>query len=108
MAHGAKILDCSLFYPDQEKWAILDPDGKYKEVTNRYASERAELTEGETSFDLISTLYIKLNLNPVSIKALGIRYLITTVDPTHMLAKYDITCTYVNGQDDYGIYRLKY
>ena len=108
LANGAKVLDATSFYPDPEKWAILDPSGQYEELTNRYANQCAELTEGESSVELLNPDYIKLWLNPASLKALGIRYLFTPADHTDLLSDYGIACSYVTGQDGYDIYRLDY
>ena len=91
-----------------EKWAILDPEGQYEEQTNRYANQSAELTEGESAVELLHPDYIKLWLNPASLKALGIRYLFTPVDHTELLSQHGIASSFVAGQDGYGIYRLDY
>ena len=108
MANGAKVLDATNFYPDPEKWAILDPAGQYEELTNRYANQCAELTESANSVELLNPDYIKLFLNPASLKDLNIRYLFTPMDHTALLSEYGISCSYVTGQDGYGIYRLDY
>ena len=108
MANGAKVLDATNFYPDTEKWLILDPENRYAEMTNRYANEDAVLTEGETSVELKWADNIKLNVNPESLKALDIRYLFTTADHTELLARYGIACEFVAGQDGYRVYRLTY
>ena len=108
MANGARVLDATNFYPDQEKWAVIDPDGLYEEATNRYANESAEFTFGESVVEILHPDSIKLRLNPDTLKALGIRYLFTPVDHTELLARYGIDSEYVTGQDGYGIYRLQY
>ena len=108
LANGARVLDATNFYPDVEKWAILDPEGQYEEQTNRYANQSAELTEGESAVELLHPDYIKLWLNPASLKALGIRYLFTPVDHTELLSQHGIASSFVAGQDGYGIYRLDY
>lgn len=108
MANGARVLNAMSFYPDREKWAIIDPDGLYEEATNRYAHQSVELTEGESAVELLYPDSIKLCLNPDMLKTLGIRYLFTPVDHTELLARYGIACKYVTGQDGYGIYRLDY
>lgn len=108
MANGAKVLDALNFYPDTEKWFILDPENKYVDITNRYAKISAVLTEDETSVELKATENIRLNINPESLKALNIRYLLTTADHTELLSRYGISCEFVAGQDSYSIYRLSY
>lgn len=107
-ANGARVLDATNAYPDAEKWEILDPTGAYTYETNRYANQRAVLTEGENSVELLGEDHIELRLTPESLKALGIRYLFSTVDHTELLARYGIACEYLTGQDGYGIYRLNY
>ncbi|MCR5576083.1 MAG: hypothetical protein K6F56_03650 [Oscillospiraceae bacterium] len=108
MANGARVLDATNFYPDREKWAVIDPDGLYGEVTNRYANQCAELTEGDNAVELRNPDYIRLRLNPDTLRALNIRYLFTPVDHSELLEKYGINCEYVTGQDGFGIYRLRY
>ena len=108
LANGAKVLDAANFYPDVDKWAILDPAGQYGEFTNRYANEYAELTEGENTVELLGGDYIKILLNPTSLKELRINYLFSPMDYTDLLSDYGIACSYVTGQDGYGIYRLDY
>ena len=105
---GAKVLDATNSYPDTAKWEILDPLNRYGELTNRYANQSAELTEGASSVELLDLDSIKLCLNPASLTELDIRYLFTPVDHTELLARYGIACNYVTGQDGYGIWRLDY
>ena len=108
MANGARVLDASNFYPDREKWAIIDPDGLYEEATNRYVNYYVVLTEGENSVELTYDDLITLRLNPDTLGELGIRYLLSPHDYTELLTRYGIACEYVTGQDGNGIYRLSY
>lgn len=108
MANGAKVLNATNFYPDREKWELLDPENQYEDQTNRYANESAELTDKETSVELVSPDHIRLHLNPQSLKELKIRYLFTPVDYSDLLAEYGISSEYVTGQDGYAIYSLDY
>lgn len=108
MANGAKVLNATNFYPDREKWAILDPDNRFADQTNRYANESAKLTDEETSAELVSPDHVKLYLNPERLKELKIRYMLTPVDYSDLLAKYGIRSEYVAGQDGYAIYSLDY
>ena len=108
LANGAIVLDATNFYPDTQKWAILDPTGQYDDMTNRYAHETAVFTEGGNTVELAYPDSIILHLNPESLKRLEIRYLFTPVDHTEFLEKHGIACEYVTGQDGYGIWRLDY
>ena len=105
-ANGARTIDATNFYPDTEKWRIVDPAGSYDELTNRYANECATLTKGENSIELIGPDYIKLYLNPETLKQLGVRYLFSPTDYTQFLLRYGIACERISGQDGYSIYRL--
>ena len=108
LAGGARVLSATNFYPDPGKWAILDPAGQYADVTNRYANQRAELTGEKTSVDLLGPDYLRIRLNPESLKALEIRYLFARKDHSRLLSEYGIACTHLAGQDGYGIWRLDY
>lgn len=108
MANGAKVLNATNFYPDFEKWAILDSSKQYEDIYNRYANQCTELTEDDNSVELLHPDSIKILINPETLKVLGIRYLFSSIDHTELLSKYGITCAYVTGHDGYGIYRLEY
>lgn len=105
-ANGAQTLDATNFYPDSAKWAIIDPEGRYGETTNRYANQSADLVEAENSVELVAPDSIRLHLNPETLKELGISYLFSRTDYTELLLGYGIECEQVASQDGYGIYRL--
>ena len=50
IANGARMLNAVNFYPDMEKWKILDPSGEYSDIYNRYAHILVYLTEDTTEF----------------------------------------------------------
>lgn len=108
MSNGARVLDATNFYPDVEKWSVIDPDGTFREETNRYANQQATLTEESSSVELLNPDLIQIRLNPNDLKKLGIRYLFSSKDYATLLARYNITCEPIAKQDGYGIYRLSY
>lgn len=108
LANGARVLDATNFYPDTGKWAVIDPEGRFEEETNRYANQCAELTEGDNEVVLLNPDCIRLRLNPETLRALDIRYLLSTVDYTEMLARHGVVCEYVYSQNGNGIFRLSY
>ncbi len=108
MANGVKVLSATNFYPDLDKWVILDPDGKYEDVYNRYANQTATIGEEESSVELIQADLLSMKLNPEAIKEMEIQYLLSAVDYRELLSKYDVDCEYIDGQDGYNIYRLSY
>lgn len=108
IANGAKVLSATNFYPDLKKWEIIDPDGAYNEIFNRYANIDVDIIEGKNSIQLKNVDYIKINLNPETIKKLNIKYVITTIDHTELFKKYAINCEELLEQDGYRIYLLTY
>ncbi|MBR3594747.1 hypothetical protein IKL45_00710 [Candidatus Saccharibacteria bacterium] len=50
ITNGAKTLNAVNFYPDFAKWKILDPEGKYRDIYNRYAHIAVKMTSGDTQF----------------------------------------------------------
>lgn len=108
MANGARVLTATNFYPDVEKWQILDPSGSFSEQTNRYANQTAELVDGPIGIELRNADYIHICLNPQSLKDLGVRYLITSADYGELLGRARIERDVVFEQDGYAILRLRY
>lgn len=109
MANGARVLNATNFYPDEAKWKIIDPENVYETYTNRYANQSASLADSEqTEVELISPDYIHYTLSPETLRALGIRYLLSSADYRELLNSHNIQCRRVSGQDGYEIYRLSY
>lgn len=78
IANGAKTLNAVNFYPDYGKWKILDPDGKYDNIYNRYVhmittmnNDQREFLPGPTADTM------KLNLSYDDAEKLQVRYLLT-------------------------------
>ena len=107
-ANGARVLSATNFYPDPEKWAVIDPEGACAEETNRYANQRAELTGSGRGVELLRPDCIRIRLDPSMLKRLGIRYLMSPEDHTDLLARNGIGCERVAGQDGYSVWRLLY
>lgn len=109
LANGARVLTATNFYPDWEKWVIIDPGNEYEEYVNRYANFSAGICEGnENVLELINADYVKFSVTPQTIKELGIEYLLAAVDYTELLFDGGITCTALLTQDGYTIYHLEY
>ncbi len=47
LANGGKALNAVNFYPDWKKWKIIDEQGKYKDVYNRYAHITIKFSEDD-------------------------------------------------------------
>lgn len=108
-ANGAKTLDGTNYYPDTAKWALLDPQGKYTDIYNRYAHIQFNLTDGSTSFSSPYPDVVEANITVEDLKKLGVNYLLSSAEiPGSESAGVTfsrLTATPLNG---YYIYRMVY
>ena len=78
-AQGAKVFNTTNQYMDEEKWCIIDPNGNYVDVYNRYAQVSLEISENkDTVLVLENPDLILVKLSVSDIKNLGINYMIST------------------------------
>lgn len=106
-ANGARVLTGTNFYPDYEKWEILDPEGEQDPVYNRYANQYAFLTENETRFENPAADTINMYLTPSDLEKLGVTYLLSDQAETEeILASAGVRFDIIGGQDGYTIYHL--
>lgn len=77
MVAGAPMLNSVNIYPDPSTWNKIDPMNEYESIWNRYGFFDICLTDDPTSFELLSSVYVKVNLNYDDLDTLGIEYLIT-------------------------------
>lgn len=75
-ALGIKDLDGTDYYPDMKKWKLLDPDGKYMSVYNRYAHVTYVLTNRTTDMSTIAGDSILVNLNVNDLRKLKVGYIL--------------------------------
>lgn len=79
VALGVKSMNSSQFYPDMNRWRILDPLGKYANCYNRYATVCVQVVETGTHFEFnrkivdLFTLYI----TPEDLKRVGVKYILS-------------------------------
>lgn len=76
-ANGIKTVGATSFYPDMDRWRLLDPDGAYEDIYNRYANMTVVLTDGETEFEQTSPDSMKIYLSYDDLGKLGIRYILS-------------------------------
>lgn len=108
MANGAKVLSATNFYPDDEKWRIVDPEGAYATETNRYMNPFVDIVEDKSSVELLGADAAQVHLSVETIRDLDVRYLLTTHDYAATLGAKGIACEKVFEQDGYAIVRLSY
>ena len=76
---GADCLNTTQTYPQKTRWEMLDQEGEYEDIYNRYCHIRASLGS-KTMLELVSTDYIEVTLSPEELKKLNIRYIVSTND----------------------------
>lgn len=108
MANGAEVIGATNFYPDKERWELLDPDGAYDEAYNRYSNQSLTVVDEETSVELTFVDSINTKINPEDIKKMDVKYIVTPTDLHKILEDYEIEDEVVFEQDGYKIYQLSY
>lgn len=79
--YGAPTINSTNVYPNLERWKILDPDGEYEEIYNRYAHIVIDLVEDEEArFELLVQDSFKLYLPVNKLKDLDVKYIFTVND----------------------------
>jgi hypothetical protein len=100
---GAPTVNSVNNYPNLDLWAILDPEGKYNEVYNRYAHIEVALTENESYPELVQADYIRLYLNYQDLHRIGIKYIFVQ----HPLEKkQDVNFSLIYNENCCYIYKL--
>ncbi len=105
---GRTTFNATAVYPDMDTMAILDPDGKYSDIYNRYAHITTVITEeGEAYFEPgVSEDCFVLYMTLEDAKKLGVDYITSRRD----LSEIDPEGAYltrINDSDIYYIYRLQ-
>lgn len=110
LANGIKVINAVNFYPDFEKWELIDENHKYSDVYNRYAHIIITLTDQQTTMDNSTAPdMVNLNLNVQDIKKWDVDYIMSTVDYSDLLDKEDIeyTLVFVDSNNYNRIYKIE-
>ena len=79
--YGAPTINSTNVYPNLDRWKLLDPDGKYEDIYNRYAHITVELvSDKESKFELTVQDAFKLYLPVDKLKDLNVKYIFTVND----------------------------
>lgn len=101
LANNASIINGVHPYPQFKIWEILDPEGKYVNLYNRYAHiSVSEYEEGEEMIVLTAMDAIDINIDPCDekLKQLKIKYILST-------DKLENTCLNLKKEfEDYNIF----
>lgn len=83
VAQGAKTINCTQTYPNEEFWKKIleDKTEEYREIWNRYAHIRVYIVEdGESYVELIANDRINLYLTTAKIRELNVNYIVSYKD----------------------------
>ena len=73
---GSELCIRDSFYPDVEKWNLVDPTHENEEFYNRYLHMLIELTEEPTSYVQATPDSAVIHLNVEELKKWNIKYLV--------------------------------
>ena len=77
IVNGGEAINATNIYPNLKLWHKIDKKGKYEDIYNRYAHIIINLTDEETSFELIQGDLFKLELNYNDLDKLDVEYIIS-------------------------------
>lgn len=97
---GRCAFNSTQVYPDVNKWKEVDPLGEYEDVYNRFANISADLTEEETSFELVAGDHVYIHLNFWDLQKLGVKYILSAKD----YSEKDVPLLQLKKADGYWIY----
>lgn len=76
IANGSKVINGVNYYPNYEWLKIIDKDGKYENIYNRYAHIYLKLSN-ENKFELLTNDSYRVYMNYESLKEINIKYYVT-------------------------------
>ena len=106
-ACGAKVINSNNYVPNYELWEILDPEGAYNEVYNRYANFIVTMTTGETEAILNQPDLITLRLNYGQLDDIDVKYLITKSELL-IPEEYNISAQQLYAENGVYIYSISF
>lgn len=80
LANGLQVLNAVNYYPDTEKWKILDPTGENSDIYNRYAHIRFDITDTSATFVSDFPDRVRVELPASELSDLGVDYILAPED----------------------------
>lgn len=106
---GAATINSTNVYPDLERWKLLDHDGKYEDIYNRYAHIIVELKDsGEPQFVLNQADVFTVKLTVEDLQKIGVNYILTVKDDLENIENEFVQIEKLKQARDYSIFKLKY
>lgn len=102
---GKKCFTATQVYPDVERWKVIDPDGEYEDIYNRFCHIAFNITWEDTFFTLRYADSIQLDLALGDMEKFGIDYLLTQ----KQYGEYE-ACAFelISTVDGWNIYKVTY
>lgn len=91
-----------------KKWELLDPDGLYDEVYNRYAHIEMHLTTDENSFKISTPDSIEIAVSYDELKKLDVKYIIANEKINMNLKNISFENLYYDESSNFTIYKINY
>ena len=107
MMNGGKTINGVNFYPDKEKWEILDPEGTYDYEYNRYAHIYTYFTDKENDEKLIKSTNgdcVTLRINLQDLVDLKVKYIVARYPLERENSEYKLSEIYKD--NDCRIYEI--
>lgn len=106
---GVPTINCTNTYPNMERWKMLDKEGKYEDIYNRYAHIGVKLRnsekEYEEKFKLIQSDVFDVYIVPQDLKDLNVKY-IFTINELEKFNTNNIKFEEIYSYNNYKIYKV--
>ena len=108
VANGVKTINGVNYYPQFEMLKILDKEGKYEEIYNRYAHISIKLCD-ETAFRLNANDSYTIYMTDQNIKELGIKFILSNTEyEEEVIEKFNMNKIYNDEEHKLYIYEFVY
>lgn len=103
---GKRTLNSTQPYPDPERWSVIDPDGVYRPLYNRFCHVAGYLSDDEYEIGQSAFDYIWVSLTARELKAMGVTYVVAAREIPEDWQ--EVRWVPLDEADGYTIYRLEY
>ena len=110
LANGAKVINSTNIYPNEELYTKLlgNKREEYKEIWNRYAHIAVEIVEGDTSVELANLDVVKINININDLQRINVKYVASYRSDLERFNSETTELTKIYGEDGCYIYIVNY
>ncbi len=105
LANGAKILNSTNYYPNENLWKKLDKKQNNEEVWNRFAHVIIDITDEKTEMSTPYSDQVLLKLQQNDLCKLNIKYIISNNDTVNTLSNDIVSIDKIYAEDEVYIYQ---